>query len=96
VRLRATIEEDTPVTTAKDRAQTKDTQGGNGSAAGGPFRPDDATMQRAEEIVDRVVERVSSVVARVGHRMQKFTARAREEAEDFWAEVQEIRRGDRR
>jgi hypothetical protein len=52
------------------------------------------TMQRAEELVDRLAERVSHYASVVGHKLAWLAARAREEAEDIWAEAQAIRRGE--
>lgn len=78
--------------TTEQRTQ-EDAQANNGATAGNGFGLDDASLQRAEEIVDRLVQRMSLFATRAGHQMQKYTARAREEAEDFWAEVQQIRKG---
>jgi hypothetical protein len=51
----------------------------------------DATMQRAEEMVDRIGERIGHYATVIGHEILRLGARAREEAEDIWAEAQHIR-----
>jgi hypothetical protein len=53
------------------------------------------TMQRAEELVDRLGEQVGQYVSAFGHNILKWAARAREEAEDIWAEAQAIREQQR-
>ena len=53
------------------------------------------TMQRAEELVDRLGEQVGQYVSALGHNVLKWAARAREEAEDIWAEAQAIREQQR-
>ena len=53
----------------------------------------DQTMQRAEEMVDRMADRVGEFTSYLGRKILQLGARAREEAEDIWAEAQSIRRG---
>jgi hypothetical protein len=53
------------------------------------------TVQRAEEMVDRLGEQVGQYVSAFGHNILKWAARAREEAEDIWAEAQAIREQQR-
>jgi hypothetical protein len=53
---------------------------------------DQETMQRAEEMVDRLAANIGSFVQRFGHQVVRLAARAREEAEDIWAEADSIRR----
>jgi hypothetical protein len=52
------------------------------------------TMQRAEELVDRLADRVGHYAGILGHKLAWLAARTREEAEDIWAEAQAIRRGE--
>lgn len=54
--------------------------------------PDDQTVRKAEELVDRAGERIGHLASLLGRRLVRMAARAREEAEDIWAEAQEIRR----
>jgi hypothetical protein len=58
-------------------------------------RPEDDTMRRAEEWVDRIGARVGEATAFLGHQLLRLGARVREEAEDIWAEAQNLRRGQR-
>jgi hypothetical protein len=52
----------------------------------------DATrMKRAEQLTDRLAENVSWL----GQKLRYFAARTREAVSDFWAEVQNVRRGDK-
>ncbi|HLJ97666.1 MAG TPA: hypothetical protein VKU02_31180 [Gemmataceae bacterium] len=53
------------------------------------------TMQRAEELADRLGEQVGQYVSALGHSVLKWVARAREEAEDIWAEAEAIRQRQR-
>jgi hypothetical protein len=53
-----------------------------------------SSMERAEEMVDRIAERVSHLTSVCGRKLLRLAARAREEAEDIWAEAQSIRRGE--
>ena len=53
---------------------------------------DPQTMQRAEEVVDRLADSIGSYARRIGHQVLRLAARAREEAEDIWAEAESIRR----
>jgi len=53
---------------------------------------DPQTMQRAEEMVDRLADSIGSYARRIGHQVLRLAARAREEAEDIWAEARERRR----
>lgn len=53
---------------------------------------DPQTMQRAEEMVDRLADNIGSYARRIGHQFLRLAARAREEAEDIWAEADSIRR----
>jgi len=53
---------------------------------------DPQTMQRAEEMVDRLADSIGSYARRIGHQVLRLAARAREEAEDIWAEADSIRR----
>lgn len=48
------------------------------------------TMERSEEMVDRMAQRLSHYTSLVGLQILKATARMREEAEDMWAEAQDI------
>ena len=50
------------------------------------------TMERAEEVVDRLGQRAGQIGLEVGQRLRRLAARAREEAEDIWAEAQSVRR----
>ena len=52
---------------------------------------DAETMQRAEEMVDRLADNIGSYARRIGHQVLRLAARAREEAEDIWAEADSIR-----
>jgi hypothetical protein len=59
--------------------------------------PDSPTLQRAEDVVDRMSGRVRPLASVIGQRVQRLFARAREEAEDIWAEAESMRaRGARR
>jgi hypothetical protein len=74
--------------------------GPNGATAQqtSPSSADDArhqSMQRAEEMVDRLGEQVGHYVSTAGHSVLRWFARAREEAEDIWAEAQMIRQQQR-
>jgi hypothetical protein len=60
--------------------------GGNSSSA------NDAAMERAEALVERMGERLGRFLSASGYQLRKAAARAREEAEDIWAEAQTIRR----
>jgi hypothetical protein len=73
---------------AADPSDTQQTNGQEGNQAPGP------TMQRAEELVDRLADRLSHYAGVVGHKLAWLAARAREEAEDIWAEAQALRRGE--
>jgi hypothetical protein len=53
------------------------------------------TMQRAEELADRLGEQVGHYVSAFGHSVLRWAARAREEAEDIWAEAQDLRERQR-
>lgn len=53
------------------------------------------TMDRAEELADRLGEQVGHYVSLFGHSILKCVARAREEAEDIWAEAQALRERQR-
>ncbi len=55
---------------------------------------DDATMHRAEQLVDEWGQRVGHFATQAGHYFLRWASRAREEAEDMWAEAQAIRQGD--
>ena len=50
------------------------------------------TMERAEEVVDRLGQREGQIGSEVGQRLLRLAARAREEAEDIWAEAQSMHR----
>jgi hypothetical protein len=50
-----------------------------------------STMQRAEQLADRFTENVSWL----GEKLRYAAARTREAVSDFWAEVQNVRRGDK-
>jgi hypothetical protein len=50
------------------------------------------TMERAEEVVDRLGQRAGQMGSEVGQRLLRLAARAREEAEDILAEAQSMRR----
>ena len=50
------------------------------------------TMERAEELVDRLGQRAGQIGTELGQRLLRLAARAREEAEDIWAEAQSMRR----
>jgi alkylhydroperoxidase family enzyme len=52
---------------------------------------DPQTMQRAEEVVDRLADNLGSYARWIGHHVLRLAARAREEAEDIWAEAESIR-----
>jgi hypothetical protein len=52
-----------------------------------------STMDRAEEMVDRLAQKVAHYTSAFGRALLRLGARAREEAEDIWAEAQNIRRG---
>jgi hypothetical protein len=74
--------------------------GPNGATAQrtSPSRADEArhqSMQRAEEMVDRLGEQVGHYVSTLGHSILRWVARAREEAEDIWAEAQMLRQHQR-
>jgi tRNA U34 5-carboxymethylaminomethyl modifying enzyme MnmG/GidA len=49
------------------------------------------TMERAEDLVERLGQRLGHFTALAGFQIQKATARVREEVEDMWAEAQNIR-----
>ena len=49
------------------------------------------TMERAEELVDRLGQRAGQIGSELGQRLLRLAARAREEAEDIWAEAQSMR-----
>jgi hypothetical protein len=51
-----------------------------------------ATMERAEEVVDRLGQRAGQIGSEVGQRLLRLAARAREEVEDIWAEAQSMHR----
>lgn len=53
--------------------------------------PDSPTLQRAEEVVNRMSGRVRPLASVIGQRVQRLFARAREEAEDIWAEAESMR-----
>lgn len=53
---------------------------------------DPKSMQRAEEMVDRLADNIGSYARWLGHQVLRLAARAREEAEDIWAEADSIRR----
>ena len=53
------------------------------------------TMQRAEELADRLGEQVGHYVSSFGRSVLRWAARAREEAEDIWAEAQALRERQR-
>jgi hypothetical protein len=65
---------------------------GNGADAA---RDREATLRRAEEIVDRTAAWVGHYASLLGQEVLRLAARAREEAEDIWAEAQSIRHGGR-
>jgi len=67
---------------------------GRSDAPSSPADSTPPTMQRAEEMVDRMGEQIGRWATQLGHQVLKLAARAREEAEDIWAEAQNIRRGD--
>ena len=50
------------------------------------------TMERAEELVDRLGQRAGQMGSELSQRLLRLAARAREEAEDIWAEAQSMRR----
>ena len=50
------------------------------------------TMERAEEVVDRLGQRAGQIGSELSQRFLRLAARAREEAEDIWAEAQSMRR----
>jgi len=59
--------------------------------------PESPTLQRAEDVVNRMSGRVRPLASVIGQRVQRLVARAREEAEDIWAEAESMRaRGPRR
>ncbi|HTI13517.1 MAG TPA: hypothetical protein VL461_02960 [Dictyobacter sp.] len=51
-----------------------------------------AIMERAEHLVDRVGQNVGSWSGDASHRMQWMFARVREDLEDMWVEAQHMRR----
>ena len=52
------------------------------------------TMERAEEMVDRLGQRAGQIGSEVAQRLLRLAARAREEAEDIWAEAQSMHHGE--
>ena len=58
-----------------------------------PGRDEEArpTMERAEEVVDRLSQRAGQMGSEFGQRLLRLAARAREEAEDILAEAQSMR-----
>jgi len=56
-----------------------------------PEQARSVTMQRAEEMVERVGGTFGLLTSVAGIRIQRATARMREEAEDMWAEAQSLR-----
>jgi hypothetical protein len=90
------MQDNSSVSSATKAAQAADTNGttehqDNGHAEEARRQ----TMQRAEEMVDRLGEQVGQYVSAFGHNILKWAARAREEAEDIWAEAQAIREQQR-
>lgn len=57
-------------------------------------QPADPTMERAEEMVDKLGEQIGYYASLAGQRIRKMAALAREEAEDIWAEAQHLRNGN--
>jgi hypothetical protein len=55
-------------------------------------RAENPSMERAEELVDRMGQQVGHWTFLAGQQIRRFVARAREEAEDIWAEAQSMRR----
>jgi hypothetical protein len=70
--------------------------GAAGQTAVQPAEGTSPTMQRAEELVDRMADKVGHYAGMLGHKLRWLAARAREEAEDIWAEAQAVRRGEHR
>lgn len=80
------------------RAETKTAPAGDANGAhnqqtheGNADEARRQSMQRAEEMVDRLGEQIGHYVSVLGHNILKWATRAREEAEDIWAEAQAIR-----
>jgi hypothetical protein len=66
-----------------------DAQAGDLTAAGPA--PDASSVERAEQIADRLAEKCAGVASACVRKLAWLTARAREAAEDLWAEAQSIR-----
>ena len=84
--------------TSEDSALADSQEGAhNGSAAAEQPQAEEVapTMQRAEELVDRMAERIGHYSGVFGHKILWLSARAREEAEDIWAEAQAMRQQKR-
>jgi hypothetical protein len=79
-------------TTAQEEAlhHTAESENGKAASADGAA-PNSETMQRAEEIVDRLGEQIGQYATAFGRALLRLAARAREEAEDIWAEAQHLR-----
>jgi hypothetical protein len=56
--------------------------------------PTASSVERAEQIADRLGEKCAAVTSACVRKLAWLTARAREAAEDLWAEAQSVRRKD--
>jgi hypothetical protein len=61
---------------------------------GGAPAPEPSSVERAEQIADRLGERCAEVTSACVRKLAWLTARAREAVQDLWAEAQSVRNKD--
>ena len=86
-------------TTVRERADQRsqaepvraEKPGQSAAASPQPSESDEATMEKADELVSLMEFRIGHFASSMSRNIQKTAARVREEAEDMWAEAQHIR-----